>query len=45
MYSFEIQNKNTRECNLIFGYSLNDAFRRAGLDSKDWTCLLATFED
>ena len=31
MYEFHIRNVHTNETNIIFGYTANDAFRRAGI--------------
>lgn len=42
MYEYEIIHKITRKREIIFGYTWVDAFRRAGLDGKEYDCV--TFE-
>ena len=36
MYAYEIQNRRTQKTKFIFGYTPEDAFRRAGLTRKNW---------
>lgn len=46
MSEFEIMNVKTKECELIFGYSLEDAFSRyPGLNPNDWCCIQNEYID
>ena len=45
MYEFHIRNTQTGETNIIFGYTANDAFRRAGIDNTElWNWEIEFFE-
>lgn len=40
MWEFDIVNKITQEHNIIFGYSLSDAFKRSSsLNPDEWECV------
>lgn len=40
MWEFDIIHKTTQEKNIIFGYSLSDAFRRSpSLNPSEWECI------
>ena len=46
MHTYEIINEITNERKLIHGYSVADAFKRAGItDSKNWEVSWDDFED
>ena len=35
MYEFHVRNTQTGETNILFGYTANDAFRRAGIKNTE----------
>ena len=40
MWEFQIMNNKTHEVEIIFGYSLSDAFKRyPSLNPAEWTCI------
>lgn len=46
MWEFDIIDKETQETNIIFGYTLADAFRRhPRLNPSDWECVRADYID
>lgn len=45
MYEYHIYNDKTGEEKIIFGYRLGDAFRRANLESSEWTIWLTEYVD
>ena len=46
MYEFEIYNKTTDKTDFIFGYTVNDAFRRnPKLNPAEWVVILANYID
>ena len=45
MYEYEIQIKITKERFIIFGYSFEDACKRANLNMDDYYCLLEVYID
>jgi hypothetical protein len=45
MHEFFIINVNTGERKTIFGYSVNDAFCRAGLDAEGWATVYEEYVD
>ena len=45
MYEYHIYNDKTSEEEIIFGYSLEDAFRRSKLDPSEWTVWLSEYVD
>lgn len=45
MYEFEIMNNSTKETDIIFGYSIADAYRRSKLNMVDWTVLHCEYVD
>lgn len=46
MYVYHILNRKTLKIDLIFGYNIKDAFRRANIaDVKDWDVVAVDYED
>jgi hypothetical protein len=46
MWEFNLANVHTDECTVIFGYTLQDAFRRnPRLDPEEWECWHAEYID
>lgn len=45
MWSFEIRNIKTDIYSLIFGYTYQDALKRAGLDGANYEYIAQTYED
>lgn len=45
MWEYSIYNRGTNQQDIIFGYDLADAFRRAGLDGRQWNVTIATYVD
>ena len=46
MWEFFIQNNKTGETSFIFGYNLDDAFRRSpSLKEEDWVVLSSDYID
>lgn len=45
MWSFEIENVHTHERTITYGYSYNDALRRAGIDGIDYEYIRQDYED
>lgn len=45
MYEFFLINVNTGVRKTIFGYDINDAFRRAGLDAEGWATVYEEYVD
>ena len=45
MYEYHIYNENTLEEKIIFGHHPGDAFRRAKLESSEWTIWLTEYVD
>lgn len=46
MYEYTIYNPNTKEEEIIFGHSLEDAFRRyPELNPSEWICLMREYID
>lgn len=45
MWCFEIMNKETKERDLVFGYSWKDAVRRCNINEDEWTVLRQDYED
>ena len=46
MHTYEIINEITNERRLIHGYSMTNAFERAGItDSENWEVMWDDFED
>ena len=40
MWEFDIVNEKTQEYNIIFGYSLSDAFKRyPSFNPDEWECI------
>lgn len=45
MIEFGIKNIHTKEENIIFGYNVADAYRRAGLDMNEWNTTYCEYID
>ena len=45
MYEYDVANIYTGEQRIVFGYSVADAFRRAGLAPIEWGVLRAEYVD
>lgn len=46
MFEFEMYNVNTKETEIVYGYSLADARERAPkYEQRDWICLTSTYID
>lgn len=45
MYEYDVENIYTGEKRIVFGYTVADAFRRAGLAPIEWGVLHAEYVD
>ena len=45
MYEYTIENRQTLEMDIIFGYNVKDAFKRANLLPFEWNVLGAEYVD
>ena len=45
MYEYTIENRQTLELDIIFGYNVKDAFKRANLLPFEWDVLCAEYID
>ena len=45
MYEYEILNKETEEIEFMWGYSIEDAFRRRGFNRDEWKVISSEYID
>ena len=45
MYEFYLINTNTGAQKTVFGYNVDDAFRRAGLEEENWEVIYTDYVD
>jgi hypothetical protein len=45
MYEYIIENNQTLETDVIFGYNAKDAFKRAKISPIDWTVVAVDYID
>lgn len=45
MYEYEIMNKTTKETTIIFGYSFENACKRANINGNDYDVLMFEYVD
>lgn len=45
MYEFTIENNQTLEADVIFGYNAKDAFNRAKITPIEWTVVAVDYVD